>query len=142
MTTRRTILIAVVIVLGVANVALFALSRSTATNATTVRAPTEKEIALFQLEADKACLCTRHAGVADHDRCWANYERLVTPFKPQRMGTTCIGANYWDFFPGDSSVTLQRAGEACTEKEEQAQLAAWRREGIIEPEKADAGGCG
>lgn len=106
------------------------------------KSPSDQQVAVFQAEADKACLCTRRAGAAAHDRCWASYERAVAQFMPERMGTMCIGANYWDFFAGDRSVTLQRAGEACTPHEEQAQLAQWRREGIIEAGSEDAGGCG
>lgn len=104
--------------------------------------PSDQQVAVFQAEADKACLCTRRAGATGKDRCWANYERAVAQFKPERMGTMCIGANYWDFFAGDRSVTLQRAGEACTRDEEQAQLAQWLREGIIEAGSEAAGGCG
>lgn len=142
MATRRTILISLLIVLGVANVALFASSRSATMKPAAVSVPSSKQVALFQIKADKACLCTRRAGAAAHDRCWANYERSVAPFKPERLGTMCIGANHWDFFAGDRSVTLQRAGDACTEKEELATLAEWRRKGLIEPEAADQGGCG
>ena len=142
MTPPRTILIALVITLSVAIVALFASSRSASTKPASVGVPTYKQIEFFQLEADKACLCTRRAGAAAHDRCWANYERSVASFKPERMGTMCIGASYWDFFAGDQSVTLQRAGDACTEKEEQATLAEWRRQGLIEPNAVDQGGCG
>lgn len=145
MTSRRKILIALAVLLGAANVALFISSQAPSAKPAAITSLTDQQLKVFQAEADKACLCTRRAGAAAHDRCWANYERLVAPLRPERLGTMCIGANYWDFFPGDKSVTLQRAGDACTEKEEKAQLAEWRRQRLIEPAGDSAGsdvGCG
>jgi hypothetical protein len=142
MAPRRTILIAAVIALGVANVAIYAsFGAESMKPKQQSRVPSDKQISLFQIEADKACLCTRRAGTAAHDRCWATYERSVAQAKPERLGTMCMGAHYWDFFAGERSVTLQRAGDACTENEELATLAEWRRQGLIEPDAADIGGC-
>jgi hypothetical protein len=142
MATRTTILLFLLIAVGAANVAFFASSRSSTVNPAAANVLSDTQIALFQTEADKACLCTRGAGPAAHDRCWANYERSVAPFKPERMGTTCKGANYWDVFAGDHSVTLQRAGDACTAAEETATLAEWRRKGLTQAGAADESGCG
>lgn len=139
MSNQRKILIALfVVAAGVAIAALLASSRTQGADPASHSTITDERVAFFQSEADKACLCTRRSGVKAKDSCWANYERLVAPLKPKRLGTLCIGANYWDYLPDEKIVTLQRAGDACTSKEELVQLAQWRREGVIE---AESEGC-
>ena len=82
--------------------------------------PTSQQITLFQSEAHKACACTDRLGDKANDHCWAHYNAITKPFKPNTLMAACLyRTTIIDVFPGtDQSVSL-----SCRAARENAELA-------------------
>lgn len=82
--------------------------------------PSDRQIASFQVEADKACVCTYRTGGKAKDACWAQYKTLTKPFRPQELTSACLyRTTVVDVFPGNKSVSINQ----CTAERQAAQLA-------------------
>jgi hypothetical protein len=82
--------------------------------------PTDSQIASFQAEANKACVCTDRSGPKGEASCWANYRAMTKPFRPEQLTSACLfRTTVIDAFPGNKSVSLNQ----CTADREAAKLA-------------------
>jgi hypothetical protein len=82
--------------------------------------PSDDQIAAFQIEADKACMCTDRAGPKAEGSCWAQYRAMTKPFRPEQLTSACMfKTTVVDAFPGNKFVSLNQ----CTAEREAAQLA-------------------
>lgn len=82
--------------------------------------PSNRQIASFQAEADKACVCTDRSGAKAEDTCWAQYKAMTKPFRPEELTSACLyRTTVIDVFPGNKSVSLNQ----CTAEREAAELA-------------------
>jgi hypothetical protein len=82
--------------------------------------PSDRQIASFQVEADKACMCTDRSGAKAKDACWAQYKAMTKPFRPEELTSACLyRTTVVDVFPGNKSVSLNQ----CTAEREAVQLA-------------------
>ena len=82
--------------------------------------PSDRQIATFEAEAYKACVCTDRSGAKAKDTCWAQYKAMTKPFRPEELTSACLYRTIViDMFPGDKSVPLNQ----CTAEREAAQLA-------------------
>jgi hypothetical protein len=82
--------------------------------------PTDDQIASFQAEADKACVCTDRSGTQAEASCWAKYKVMTKPFRPEELTAACMfRTTVVDMFPGNKWVSLNQ----CTADREAAKLA-------------------
>jgi hypothetical protein len=82
--------------------------------------PSDNQIALYQAEADRACVCTDRSGPKAEARCWARYRAMTKPFRPEQLTAACMfRTTVVDMFPGGKSVSLNQ----CTADREAAELA-------------------